>query len=167
MVAAKLIAELKINTLILVHRQQLLSQWKNRLSVFLRISSSKVTGENGANNESALELPSLAIATLPTKKKRGRKKIKDCKTSEVNSQLNDQNLIIGQIGAGKNCLSSVIDVAIMQSINSKGEIKEFVKNYGLVIVDECHHVPAFSFASLISSLSPLLSPLALALPSPL
>jgi superfamily II DNA or RNA helicase len=34
-VAAKIIAERKINTLILVHRQQLLEQWRERLSMFL------------------------------------------------------------------------------------------------------------------------------------
>jgi len=38
-VAIKLIAERKVNTLILVHRQQLLDQWLARLSTFLEISA--------------------------------------------------------------------------------------------------------------------------------
>ena len=51
-IAANLIAQRKVNTLVLVHTQALLNQWKNSLSEFLRI------------NETLPELP----------KKRGRKK---------------------------------------------------------------------------------------------
>jgi superfamily II DNA or RNA helicase len=113
-IAAVLISERKVNTLILVHRQQLLSQWAARLTEFLKIDE---------------ELPILA-------KKRGRKK--------------QQNLI-GQIGAGKNNPSGIIDIAIMQSLSSCGEVKEWIKNYGMVIVDECHHVPAFSFEQILKN----------------
>ena len=59
--------------------------------------------------------------------------------------------LIGQIGAGKNRPSGIIDIAILQSLNSGGEAKEWHKNYGLVIVDECHHVPAFSFEQILKS----------------
>lgn len=37
----------------------------------------------------------------------------------------------------------------MQSLNRMGEVKECVKNYGMVIVDECHHVSAFSFEQIL------------------
>lgn len=37
-IAAKIIAERKVNTLILVHRQQLLEQWNDRLEDFLNIN---------------------------------------------------------------------------------------------------------------------------------
>ncbi|WP_176215532.1 hypothetical protein [Sporomusa malonica] len=47
--------------------------------------------------------------------------------------------VIGQIGAGKNNLSGIIDIAVIQSLNRMGEVKECVKDYGMVIVDECHH----------------------------
>ncbi|MHB8907777.1 MAG: TOTE conflict system archaeo-eukaryotic primase domain-containing protein [Syntrophales bacterium] len=111
-IAAKLIAERKVSTLVLTHRRQLLSQWTTKLSEFLEIDEA---------------LPLL-------EKKRGRKR--------------KQNLI-GQIGAGKSRPSGIIDVAIMQSLNSGDEVKELVKNYGMVIVDECHHVPAFSFEQIL------------------
>ncbi|MCL6477350.1 MAG: DEAD/DEAH box helicase family protein [Peptococcaceae bacterium] len=114
-VAARLIAERRVNTLVLVHRQQLLSQWVSRLSGFLNINE---------------ELPVL-------EKKRGRKKIQS---------------LIGQIGAGKDNLSGIIDVAVMQSLNRGGEVKECVKNYGMVIVDECHHIPAFSFEQILKNI---------------
>jgi len=99
---------------VLVHRQQLLSQWVSRLSVFLNINEG---------------LPVL-------EKKRGRKKIQR---------------LIGQIGAGKDNLGGIIDVAVMQSLNRGGEVKECVKNYGMVIVDECHLIPAFSFEQILKN----------------
>ena len=34
-VAARLIAERKVNTLVLVHRRNLLEQWRERLAIFL------------------------------------------------------------------------------------------------------------------------------------
>lgn len=113
-IAAKLIAERKVNTLILVHRQQLLAQWAARLTEFLTIDE---------------ELPVLA-------KSRGRKK---------------QQSLIGQLGAGKNNPGGIIDIAIMQSLSSGGNVKELIRNYGMVIVDECHHVPAFSFEQILKN----------------
>ena len=56
---------------------------------------------------------------------------------------------MGQLGAGKIQLSSIVDIAIMQSLNRAGYIRECVKNYGMIIVDECHHVPAFTFEQII------------------
>jgi superfamily II DNA or RNA helicase len=57
--------------------------------------------------------------------------------------------VIGQIGAGKNSLSGIVDIAVMQSLVRGDEVKELVRNYGMVIVDECHHVPAFSFERIL------------------
>ena len=111
-IAAKLISTKKVNTLILVHRQQLLSQWREKLEQFLVI------------NESIPEQP----------KRRGRKK---------------ERHIIGHMAAGKDRLSSIVDIAVMQSLYSKGTVKENVKNYGLIIVDECHHVPAVTFEQIL------------------
>jgi len=52
---------------------------------------------------------------------------------------------IGQIGSGKTTTTGQSDVAIIQSLTRKGEVKDIVAEYGQVIVDECHHVSAFSF----------------------
>lgn len=56
---------------------------------------------------------------------------------------------IGQLGATKNTLNNIVDIAIMQSVVSGDEGKEFVKDYGMVIVDECHHVSAFTFEKIL------------------
>jgi superfamily II DNA or RNA helicase len=92
-VAAWLIASRKVNTLVLVHRQQLLDQWQARLAVFLG---------------------------LPAKS-------------------------IGQIGGGAAKRSCCVDIAILQSAHDKEGVKDFVAEYDQVIVDECHHLSAFTF----------------------
>ena len=71
-------------------------------------------------------------------KKRGRKK---------------KQHLIGQIGSGKNTRSGIVDIATMQSL-LEGEdltVKPFVAEYGMVIVDECHHVAAFTFETVLKA----------------
>ncbi|WP_443112493.1 DEAD/DEAH box helicase family protein [Dehalobacter sp. DCM] len=114
-IGAKLISERKVNTLVLVHTQQLLEQWKERLIQFLTINE---------------ELPDESV------NKRGRKKVRS---------------IIGQLGGGKKNLSGIIDIAVMQSLVKGDEVNDVVRDYGMVIVDECHHVPAFSFEQILKN----------------
>src|SRR5260221_13912163 len=52
---------------------------------------------------------------------------------------------IGQSGGGKNRRTGLIDVAVIQSLQHKGAIEDFVADYGHVIVDECHHLSAVTF----------------------
>jgi len=93
-----LIAARKCSTLILVHRQPLLDQWRSQLSIFLD---------------------------------------RDTKS-------------IGQLGGGKHNLTGQIDVAMIQSLTRKGVVNDDVAKYGLVIIDECHHLPAVSFERVLS-----------------
>lgn len=92
-VAAWLVAQRNVPTLVLMHRQQLLDQWRERLAMFLD-----------------LELDG-----------------------------------IGQIGGGKTKRTGRIDVAVIQSLYQDQSVKDYVSDYGHVIVDECHHISAFSF----------------------
>ena len=52
---------------------------------------------------------------------------------------------IGLVGSGKNKVSGKVDIAMLQSLFRKGEVKDLVQDYGQIIVDECHHISAFSF----------------------
>ena len=99
-ISAKIISELKTNVLIIVNRNNLLEQWKEKLSYFLGISKKE----------------------------------------------------IGQIGGGKENLNGKLDIASFQSLYKRENLDELVKNYGLVIVDECHHVAAFSFERVLKSM---------------
>ena len=60
--------------------------------------------------------------------------------------------VIGTYAAGKDSRSGIIDIAMMQSIERKKGVPEWVGEYGLVIVDECHHVPAVSFENILKSI---------------
>lgn len=94
--AAAVIARRKVNTLILVHRTELLKQWQERLAVFLQVGDS-----------------------------------------------------IGIIGGGKHKPCGNIDIAVVQSISRHGEVEPLVRNYGQIIVDECHHIGAVSFSAIL------------------
>jgi superfamily II DNA or RNA helicase/very-short-patch-repair endonuclease len=96
-VAAWLIAKRGVSTLVLVHRQQLLEQWVERLASFLG-------------------LPARAI---------------------------------GRIGGGRNRPNGTLDVALIQSLVRKGVVDDRVGEYGHLVVDECHHLPASSFEQLV------------------
>ena len=56
---------------------------------------------------------------------------------------------IGYLYSGKNTLHGIIDIALIQSCLNEGEAKPFVKQYGMVIVDECHHVSSVSFEQVL------------------
>lgn len=96
-VAASLIAERKVNTLIIVHRKQLIEQWTNQLSSFFNVDPKS----------------------------------------------------IGRIGGGKNKPSGKLDIATIQSLNHNNIVKDNIKQYGQIIVDECHHMAAFSFEKVL------------------
>ena len=51
----------------------------------------------------------------------------------------------GALSSTENTLNGKIDIALLQSCINDNEVKPFVREYGMVIVDECHHTPAFNF----------------------
>ena len=108
-IGAKLIAEKKCSTLILVHTKELAAQWKERLEQFLDID-------------------------------------------EVIEKRRKNSSIIGQLGGGKNTINGIIDIAIMQSMfEADKSIKHMINQYGLVLVDECHHISATNFSRILSA----------------
>lgn len=101
--AAAVIARRGVNTLVLVHRAELLRQWRERLQSFLTFGDDGQAGKNA----------------------------------------------IGTVGGGKAKPTGRIDIALMQSLYRQGEVDELVENYGQVVVDECHHLSAFSFEAIL------------------
>lgn len=62
---------------------------------------------------------------------------------------------IGKIGQGKAKIGNVITVALIQSLEKAINRDENIfQKFGLVIVDECHHIPAKSYYSTFSKMSP-------------
>lgn len=60
---------------------------------------------------------------------------------------------IGCLDSTGDTLHGIIDIALMQSCLSENEAKPFVRDYGMVIVDECHHVPSVTFECVMKSVS--------------
>lgn len=96
-VAASMIAKRNVNTLVIVHRNQLMEQWKERLTAFLDIDSKS----------------------------------------------------IGIVGGGKNTAKGIVDIATIQSLSNKGAVKDIIRKYGQIIVDECHHFSSFTYEKVL------------------
>ncbi len=56
---------------------------------------------------------------------------------------------IGQKGGGRRKLSRIVDLAMIQSLKAIDDLDAFFGGYGLIVIDECHHLPAFSFESAV------------------
>lgn len=108
---------------------------QRKTNTLILVHSSALLEQWKSSLEQFLDIREI-LPELP--KKRGRKK-----------KLH----LIGQIGAGKNTRSGIIDIAIMQSLfeGEEKSVKSFVAEYGMVIVDECHHVAAFTFESVLKA----------------
>ena len=57
--------------------------------------------------------------------------------------------IIGRIGGKRKKTHGLLDVALIQSLVRKGVVNDGVGQYGHLIIDECHHLPAQHFEQLM------------------
>jgi superfamily II DNA or RNA helicase len=96
-VAAAAIAGRRTSTLVLVHRADLMRQWRTRLGAFL-------------------DLPPEGIGT---------------------------------IGGGASTSNGKLDIALLQTLIRKENLRELLECYGHIIVDECHHISAASFETTV------------------
>lgn len=112
-IGAYLIAAVGLPALVIVPKTALIAQWKSQLERFIDIT----------DNREPVRTPKGRISKR-------------------------QPPVIGQIGGGKMAVSGLVDIASFQSLSGKdrqtGEpiVKGLVRNYGLIICDECHHAAA-------------------------
>lgn len=59
---------------------------------------------------------------------------------------------IGCFDSSGNTLHGIIDIALIQSCLDEDGVKPFVQDYGIVIVDECHHVSSITFEQVLMSI---------------
>ena len=52
---------------------------------------------------------------------------------------------VGLLDGSRNTLHGIIDIAVFNSALSEDAVKPFVRNYGMVIADECHHSGAIGY----------------------
>ena len=102
--AAYMVAERKVNTLILLDKADLIPQWIAEFERFLKID----------------EKPPVYYT------KTGRAKTRDS--------------VIGTLKAGQDKTTGIIDFALIGSAYHKGEFFANIDSYGMVLIDECHHI---------------------------
>ena len=59
---------------------------------------------------------------------------------------------IGCLDSTCNTLHGIIDIALIQSCLDENGVKPFVQDYGMVIVDECHHVSSITFENVLKNI---------------
>ncbi len=100
-IACAVIGARKVSTLILVHKQPLVDQWRTQLTTLL-----------------GLETKQIGILASAKKKRIG-----------------------------------IVDIAMLQSLVRSQDCTEILAQYGQVIIDECHHVPATSYEAVMKQCS--------------
>ena len=110
-VCSAMIAEKKVNTLILLEASSLMEQWRSSLEKFLIIEE---------------PLPEYRT-----------------KTGRIKTRKN----LIGTLQGAHDSLTGVIDIAMAGSLCKKGKFHEFLNQYGMIIVDECHHAASDRISS--------------------
>ena len=114
---AYLIAEKKVNALVLVHNVEIMNNWIKDLNAFLTINE---------------ELP-----TYTTPKGRVKKR----------------SSLIGTFSSQKDNTTGIVDIAMITSLGREDNINELVRDYGMVIVDECHHAAAVTHENVLRAVT--------------
>jgi len=86
----------------------------------------------------------IADRCVPTLVLVHRKPLLDQWRLELERCLGLTSKEIGQLGSGRKRRSRVVDLAMFQSLQSEAASDVFA-DYGQIVIDECHHVPAVSF----------------------
>lgn len=112
-VCSALIAERKVNTLIILESSALIEQWEESLGQFLNIDE---------------ELPKY-------KTKTGR--------------IKTRKSLIGTLQGTHDSLTGIVDIAMAGSLCKKGEWHPLLNEYGMIIVDECHHAASDTISAIL------------------
>ncbi len=84
-----------------------------------------------------------------------RKELLDQWVERAVSFLGIEKKDIGIVGSGKKKWGEKLTVATIQTLYTMlDELPEIAKQFGLVIVDECHHIPANTFGQVIEKFNP-------------
>ena len=78
----------------------------------------------------------------------------DCKEPEEPKKRGRRKVFspIGRLDSTGNSLHGIVDIALIQSCLGENGVKSFVQDYGLVIVDECHHVSSITFENVLKNI---------------
>gem|GEM_PF-1632971 len=101
--------------------------------------------------KTAMACAVIAHHSVPTLVIVDRKELMDQWRARIAEYLGLAPTEIGHMGGGQKKPTGVIDVAMVQSLSRTDDPDGVFDRYGLVVVDECHHIPAVSFAACVQS----------------
>jgi superfamily II DNA or RNA helicase len=91
----------------------------------------------------------IAARNLPTLVLAHRKPLLEQWRAQLQAGLGLAPKQIGQFGGGRRKRTGIVDLAMIQSLKAVGDLEAFFRGYGLVVIDECHHLPAISFEACV------------------
>ncbi len=83
-----------------------------------------------------------------------RKQLLDQWVERIQQNLNIPKAHIGQFSSTKKSVGKQITVGLLQSFGRSNDLGELRDQFGTIIVDECHHIPAKTFRQVIAQLNP-------------
>lgn len=82
------------------------------------------------------------------------KQIMEQWVQRIQDMLGIHKADIGQIAGNKKKWGEQITVAMVQSLHRYSSLAEYRDKFGVVIVDECHHMPAQMFRAVVTQFNP-------------
>lgn len=82
-----------------------------------------------------------------------RKQIFDQWVERIQEFLGISKAHIGQYSGVKKKTGNQITVALLQTFGRKKDLSEFKSEFGTILVDECHHIPASTFREVVAQLN--------------
>jgi len=82
-----------------------------------------------------------------------RKQLFDQWVERIQSFLGIADAFIGKISSGQQKIGTHITIAMIQSLATIDAASEIFTSFGMIIIDECHHVPAKTFRQVVQNFS--------------
>ena len=64
-------------------------------------------------------------------------------------RVKQRDSVIGTFSSQKKAATGIIDIAMIGSLGKEDDINSMVRDYGMIIVDECHHAAATTFENVL------------------
>ena len=64
-------------------------------------------------------------------------------------RVKQRDSVIGTFSSQKKAATGIIDIAMIGSLGKEDDINPMVRDYGMIIVDECHHAAAATFENVL------------------
>lgn len=106
------------------------------------------------SGKTIIGLELVARRKLPTLILVHRKQILDQWVERIRTFLSIPKARIGQYSGTKKKIGKQITVGLLQSLGRKNDLSDLKDQFGTIIVDECHHIPASTFREVIAQLNP-------------